>query len=84
MTVNESEMCVRWNNEAWSMGLYRRYQSWDSLGFNFFLEKEKLKDQIQASLIGPMEWRDEQRDADQMGDCFVKQEQNDNKIYLVF
>jgi len=31
-----------------------------------------------------MEWRYEQRDADQMGDFFIKQEQNDNKIYLVF
>jgi len=30
------------------------------------------------------EWRDEQRDVDQMGDCSTKQEQNDNKICLQF
>jgi len=29
-------------------------------------------------------WRDAQRDADQMGDCSIKQEQNDDKIYLLF
>jgi len=27
-TVNDSEMCVKWKDEA---GQYRRYQSWDSL-----------------------------------------------------
>jgi len=28
--VSDSEMCVRWNNKAWS--IYRRFLSWDSLG----------------------------------------------------
>jgi len=29
-------------------------------------------------------WRDEQRDTDQMGDCFTKQDQNGGKICLLF
>jgi len=42
-----------------------------------------LKDQRQASLTQEKEWRDEQRDVDQMGYYSTKQEQNDNKIYFL-
>jgi len=42
-----------------------------------------LKDPNQASLIWE-EWRNEQRDVDQMWDCSIKQKQNDNEIYLLF
>jgi len=29
------------------------------------------------------EWRDEQPDVNEMGDCSIKQVQNDSKIYLL-
>jgi len=51
--------------------------------FLTFYEKERLKDQTQASLIYRRR-SDEHRDTDQMGDCSIKQEQNDRKIYLLF
>jgi len=40
-----------------------------------------MKDQTYASLVYEKEWCDEQPDVDQMEDCSIKQEQNENKIY---
>jgi len=51
---------------------------------SFQKEKGRLKDQRQVSLIKVKEWRDEQRDGDQMGDCSIKQEQIYFKICLQF
>jgi len=51
-------------------------------GFLTFQEKDRSQDLRQVSLL--KEWRDEQRDVDQIKDCFTKQEQKDWKICLQF
>jgi len=43
-----------------------------------------MKDWTQASLIWEKEWRDEQPDVDEMGDCSIKQEEHYSKSYLLF
>jgi len=85
MTVNYSEMCIRWKEK---LGQYRRYQSWDSLD-EYRLKrkgrvKEMLKDKTHTSLKYEKEWRDEQPDVDEKEDCPINQQQIDSKIYLLF
>jgi len=52
--------------------------------FLTFLEKERLKDQRQVSLMQVKERRDEQYDVDQTADCSTKQEQNERTIISLY
>jgi len=54
MRMNDSEKSMRWTNEAWSY-IWRienkEKKNSERDGFLAFEEKERLKDQIQVSLI---------------------------------
>jgi len=58
MRVNDSEMSMRWNSEAWPITGYiipsriktKEEKNSETYGFYAFLEKETMKDKKQVSL----------------------------------
>jgi len=75
MKVNDSDMCMRWNSEAWSIQDISavRYHRWIQIKEEanndrdeFLTFKKKRGWRFRDRRIQLKEWREEQRDVDQM------------------